>query len=246
MLLTGKRQPEKITLVGIQKTHAFAATQGPRSKSYAAFSLLELLVVVVIMCVMMSLLAPAVAGMTSPAGRKGAVTIVMNTLEQARVSAIETGRETVVLFWKKNGVAGFPPDEPDAVMVIRVNETLDKWESTRWVKLPKGVLLDGSRTASIMGNSFTIDILPSPSNNQKVSDLPGNPDFSQIRYMHFTTSGAVKSPSTSSSNLYIAFTEGQRATGSDIIAVKKQKSGGQEVISLARYTGRSTMDIVDL
>jgi hypothetical protein len=170
----------------------------------------------------------------------------MNTLEQARVSAIETGRETVVLFWKKNGVAGFPPDEPDAVMVIRVNETLDKWESTRWVKLPKGVLLDGSRTASIMGNSFTIDILPSPSNNQKVSDLPGNPDFSQIRYMHFTTSGAVKSPSTSSSNLYIAFTEGQRATGSDIIAVKKQKSGGQEVISLARYTGRSTMDIVDL
>jgi len=26
----------------------------------------------------------------------------------------------------------------------------------------------------------------------------------------------------------------------------KQKSGGQEVISLARYTGRSTMDIVDL
>ena len=30
------------------------------------------------------------------------------------------------------------------------------------------------------------------------------------------------------------------------VVVKKQKSGGHEVISLARYTGRSTMDIVDL
>lgn len=210
------------------------------------FSLIELLTVVAITAMLMTLAIPAISGFTSPAGRKGAVTIVMNTLEQARVSAIETGRETVVLFWKKNGTSGTQPDEQDAVMVIRVNETLDKWESTRWVKLPKGVLLDGSRTASIMGNSFTSDILPSPPNNQKVSELLGSPDFSQIRYMHFTTSGAVKSPSSSSSGLYIAFTEGQRATGSDIIAVKKQKSGGQEVISLARYTGRSTMDIVEL
>jgi len=150
MLLIGKRQPEKITLVGIQKTQAFAATQGPRSKSYAAFSLLELLVVVVIMCVMMSLLAPAVAGMTSPVGRKGAVTIVMNTLEQARVSAIETGRETAVLFWKKNGVAGFPPDEPDSLIILRQNEA-GSWESiSRWVKLPNGVLFQSENTGSLI------------------------------------------------------------------------------------------------
>jgi Tfp pilus assembly protein FimT len=241
MLNTGKWQPEKITLVGIQKTHAFAATQGPRSKSYAAFSLLELLVVVVIMCVMMSLLAPAVAGMTSPAGRKGAVTIVMNTLEQARVSAIETSRETVVLFWKKNGVAGFPPDEPDSLMILRKNEA-GAWESiSRWVKLPNGVLLDGAVTtgSEILKNAVST-LAPS------LPSLAGSPDINQLRFIQFTTSGAVKSPSTSSSGLYIAFTEGQRATGSDEMAVKKQKSGGKEVISLARYTGRSTMDIVDL
>jgi hypothetical protein len=39
---------------------------------------------------------------------------------------------------------------------------------------------------------------------------------------------------------------GQRKTGSNEMAFDKQKSGGKEVISLARYTGRSTMDIVDL
>jgi hypothetical protein len=41
----------------------------------------------------------------------------------------------------------------------------------------------------------------------------------------------------------MAFTEGQRATDGTM-AVKKQKSGGQEIISLARYTGRATMDVV--
>jgi len=241
MLLTGHRQPAKICLVGIQKTHAFAATQPPRSKSLSAFTLLELLVVVVIMCVMMSLLAPAVAGMTSPSGRKGAVTIVMNTLEQARVSAIETSRETVVLFWKKNGVAGFPPDEPDSLMILRKNEA-GSWESiSRWVKLPNGVLLDGAvATGSEILKNAVSTLAPS------LPSLAGSPDINQLRFIQFTTSGAVKSPSTSSSGLYIAFTEGQRATGSDTMAVKKQKSGGKEVISLARYTGRSTMDIVDL
>jgi hypothetical protein len=179
--------------------------------------------------------------MTSPVGRKGAVTIVMNTLEQARVSAIETGRETVVLFWKKNGVAGFPPDEPDSLMILRKNEA-GAWESiSRWVKLPNGVLLDGAvATGSEILKNAVSTLAPS------LPSLAGSPDINQLRFIQFTTSGAVKSPSTSSSGLYIAFTEGQRATGSDEMAVKKQKSGGKEVISLARYTGRSTMDIVDL
>ena len=242
MLLTGHRQPEKISLVGIQKTHAFAATQGTRSKSYAAFTLLELLVVVVIMCVMLSLLAPAVGSMTSTGGRKGAVTIVMNTLEQARVSAIETGRETVVLFWKKNGVAGFPPDEQDAVMVLRKSQDDSAWESiSRWVTLPKGVLLDGAdKDSEILQNAASDLTAPS------LPTLPGSPDISQLRFVRFTNSGAIWSPSCSSAGLYIAFTEGQRTTGTDEMRPDKQKSGGQEVISLARYTGRSTMDIVDL
>ena len=241
MFTKGHGQPKEISLVGITKTHTFAATHPPHSKSSSAFTLLELLVVVAVICVMLGLLAPAVASMTSPVGRKGAVTIVMNTLEQARVSAIETGRETVVLFWKKNGVAGFPPDEPDGLIILRKNEA-GAWESiSRWVKLPNGVLLDGAvATGSEILKNAVSTLAPS------LPSLAGSPDINQLRFIQFTTSGAVKSPSTSSSGLYIAFTEGQRATGSDEMAVKKQKSGGKEVISLARYTGRSTMDIVDL
>ena len=206
--------------------------------------MIELLTVVAITAMLMTLAIPAISGFTSPAGRKGAVTIVMNTLEQARVSAIETGRETVVLFWKKNGTIGTQPDEQDAIMVLRKSQDDSAWEPlSRWIKLPTGVLLDGAdlRSAILQNDAsrLTLPALPS---------LPGDPDNNQLRFVHFTTSGAIWSPSTSSAGagLYIAFTEGQRDTGSDTMAVNKEKSGGQEVISLARYTGRSTMDIVEL
>lgn len=179
--------------------------------------------------------------MTSPVGRKGAVTIVMNTLEQARVSAIETGRETVVLFWKKNGVAGFPPDEPDGLIILRKNEA-GAWESiSRWVKLPSGVLFQSENTSSL--------ILTTQADQSMLDAVPNTtakPTASQSGAVQFTTSGAVKSPSTPSSGLYIAFAMGQRKIGSNEMAFDKQQSGGKEVISLARYTGRSTMDIVDL
>jgi prepilin-type N-terminal cleavage/methylation domain-containing protein len=201
------------------------------------FSLIELLTVVAITAMLMTLAIPTISGFTSPAGRKGAVTIVMNTLEQARVSAIETGRETAVLFWKKNGASPSQPDEPDAMMVLRRNEADDAWESTtRWIKLPTGVLFHGENSGSAILTSNMTLTLPS---------LPGNPASTQLRALHFTSSGAVKSPSGLSTGLYIAFTEGQRDTGGSVV-VKKQKNGGQEVISLARYTGRSTMDIVEL
>jgi len=206
------------------------------------FSLIEVLTVVAITAMLMTMAVPALSGFTSPTGRKGAVTIVMNTLEHARVSAIETGRETVVLFWKKNGVAGFPPDEQDAVMVLRKSQDDSAWESiSRWFTLPKGVLLDGAdEDSEILQNAASGLTAPS------LPSLPGNPDNIQLRFIQFTTSGAIWSPSVTSAGLYIAFTEGQRATGTDEMRPDKQKSGGQEVISLARYTGRSTMDIVDL
>lgn len=241
MLLTGHRQPAKISLVGIQKTHAFAATQGPRSKSYAAFTLLELLVVVVIMCVMLSLLAPAVGSMTSTGGRKGAVTIVMNTLEQARMAAIEKSRDVVVVFWKKNGTTT-AADEQDAILVLRRDDS-NNWEPIgRWVKLPKGVLFHGEDDKSeiLKQNSSALAEVT----DAAISALPGNPIKVNLGAVQFSSSGAVQLPSTSI-GLRIALTEGQRDS-SGTLAVKKQKSGGYEVISVARYTGRPTLDITSL
>jgi len=199
---------------------------------------LELLAVTAIVGMLMALAVPAISGFTSPAGRKGAVIVVMNALEQARVSAIETGRDVAVLFWRKNGSTGTLPDEPDALMLLRRNETDTAWEpATRWIKLPNGVLFHSEDENSLIRGSQPDSSL--------LSAVPGaTPSASQTGALQFSSSGAVKNPATSSAGLYIAFTEGQRASGSNTLAVDKQKSGGREVISLARYTGRATMDIV--
>ena len=207
-------------------------------KKQRAFSLLELLAVTAILALIAGLLAPALQGLTSPAGRKGAVTIVMNTLEQARVSAIETGRDVVVLFWRKNGSTGTQPDEPDALMLLRRNETDTAWEpATRWIKLPNGVLFHSEDENSLIRGS-------QPDSSLLLAVPGATPSASQTGALQFSSSGAVKNPATPSAGLYIAFTEGQRASGSNTLAIDKQKSGGREVISLARYTGRATMDIV--
>jgi prepilin-type N-terminal cleavage/methylation domain-containing protein len=202
------------------------------------FSLLELLTVVAIICILVALLVPSVAAFTSTGGRKGAVTLVMTTLEQARVSAIETGREVVVVFWKKNGTDGSQPDEQDAMLIIRKNDA-EAWEPiTRWIKLPRGVLFHGEDAESkILYDASGLEAVCDTS----VDSLPGNPSKNTLGAVHFSPTGAVQLPSTSN-GLRIALTEGQRGPDGTLV-VNKQKDGGHEVISLARYTGRVTLDI---
>jgi prepilin-type N-terminal cleavage/methylation domain-containing protein len=203
------------------------------------FSLLELLVVVAILCILIALLAPAVSGFASTGGRKGAVTIVMNTLEQARVSAIESGREVIVVFWKRNGATGAVADEQDAMLVLRKNASDTAWEPlTRWIKLPRGVLFHGGDADSkILKDSSGLQAL----SDATIQALPSNPAKSALGGIQFSPTGAVQLPSTSS-GLRIALTEGQRGIDG-LLIVDKQKSGGYEVISVARYTGRATLDI---
>lgn len=202
------------------------------------FSLLELLTVVAIICILVALLVPSVAAFTSTGGRKGAVTLVMTTLEQARVSAIETGREVVVVFWKKNGTDGSQPDEQDAMLILRKNHA-EAWEPiTRWIKLPRGVLFHGEDAESkILYDASGLDAVCDTS----IDSLPGNPSKNTLGAVHFSPTGAVQLPSTSN-GLRIALTEGQRGPDGTLV-VNKQKDGGHEVISLARYTGRVTLDI---
>ena len=203
------------------------------------FSLPELLTVVAILCVLMALLVPAVSGFTSAGGRKGAVTLVMNTLEQARVSAIETGREVIVVFWKKNGITNTPADEQDAMLVLRRNDLDTDWEPiTRWISLPRGILFHGQDDKSkILKDSSGLQAVT----DQTISSLPGNPAKNDLGAVHFSSSGAVQLPSTSD-GLRIALTEGQRGPNGTLV-VNKQKEGGHEVISIARYTGRVTLDV---
>lgn len=217
----------------------------PKLRNYRGeafgFSLVELLVVVAIIGIFIGLLMPAIGGMSGSAARKGAVTIVMNALEQARVASIEQGRDTLVLFWMKNGAVG-PIDEEDALMIFRRNEQGNAWESiSRWVKLPRGILFDGSNTSSeiLKFNSTALQSLDLP------ATIPGNPAHANLGFIRFGPTGAVHSPQGPGSGLFIPLVEGQRGLNITITAKRKDDTV-REVVSVARYTGRATLDLVSL
>ena len=205
------------------------------------FSLLELLVVIAVMAVMMSLLLPAISGFSSTAGRRGAVNILMNTFEQARIAALESGRPVHVLLYRRN----FP--EPDAVMVVRDPEDalpaspLERL--TKWTKLPKGVLLHDPGAANILSQ-------PSPDSSflARISPSPQPASGETINLVTFNEAGSVDFPSGSSPNARKLFlSEGIRGTGGNEQMIGERKKcqglgGGFEVISLSRFTGRVQVD----
>ncbi len=202
------------------------------------YSLSEFLTIIGITAILMTLAIPAISGFKSPTGRKAAVTVVMSTLEQARVSAIETGREVVVVFWKKNGTDASQPDEQDAMLILRKNDA-EAWEfTTRWIKLPRGVLFQGEDSESkiLYDNSGLAAV-----SDTTIDSLPGKPSKYNLGAVHFSSTGAVQLPSTSD-GLRIALTEGQRGANQSL-SVNMQNSGGLEIISIARYTGRVTLDV---
>ncbi len=209
----------------------------PRSSGRChGFSLLEMLVVVAIIAVMMSLLVPAIGGFTNTAGRRGAVNVVMNTLEQARVAALESGRPVHVVFYRRVG------NEPDALMVVRDPEvdpnTAALERLTKWIKLPKGILLhappSGSTILSGDQNTIASRIAPAPQLQ------PGE----SLNIVTFNETGGVDFPTT---GRQLFLSEGVRGSGSDTAIAERKSSqgpgGGFEVISISRYTGRVQLDI---
>ncbi|GAB4171449.1 MAG: hypothetical protein Fur0032_10660 [Terrimicrobiaceae bacterium] len=213
------------------------------------FSLLELLAVMAIVVVLVGLLLPAVSAWTSSGGRRGAVTLIMNTFEQARVAALESGRSVYVIFWRRQ----YP--ERDSIMVLRQPEQEGgNFEPlTRWIKLPKGVLLHQPNAGKSMledqdlghnldGITSDFDKFP-----KALSDAMSS-SGGRLDYMEYTGSGSVAFP-TSREKLKLILTEGVRGDdGSEaILSSRKQNQshpgGGFEIISLSRFTGRSQLDV---
>jgi len=110
--------------------------RGSLLRQSAAFTLLELLAVVAIIGIMSALLTPAVRGLLGVSGPRGGVNILSAALEQARLSALESGVPSY---------AGLTVDTNaghSAVLVFRDprgNETNKLVPVTRWVRMPQGV-----------------------------------------------------------------------------------------------------------
>ncbi len=201
-----------------------------------AFSLVELIAVMAIIVIMMGLLAPALSNFGSTLGRKAAVTTLMNTFEQARVAALETGSEVTVILRRR------PFPERDALMVVR--ERL-QWDTlpgngpiqlTKWVELPDKVLLYSKSPIIEKGDNAPTSISD--------FDPPGIPvnDKTGLSYLSFSPRGTVNAPA-GTNTLTLFVTEGARDAGFTEARISEEGTAPLERIALARYTGRARLDI---
>ncbi len=192
------------------------------------------------MAIMLTMLLPSITGFSSTAGRRGAVTTLMNTFEQSRVAALEAGRPVYVVFRRRT----FP--EPDAIMVFRQPEdtTVADWkyeQLTKWIKLPKTILLHkpGAGESMVSDNLLATDEFD-------VSRVPNPPllasDDRPLKVLTFNEAGGISFPSDKAYRKLI-IAEGVRDSSGTETLVGTRGSGGFEIISLSRYTGRSQLDV---
>ncbi len=216
-----------------RRPSATSRTSAPQRRA-AAFSLVELIAVMAIMVVMMSLLAPTLSNFGGTLGRKAAVTTLMNTFEQARVAALETGAEVTVIF----RIRPFP--EQDSIMVVRERLQWDDLpgtgpiQLTKWIELPEKTLL--------FSRSPLLKSITKPPSLPSSYTPPGELSKDTLAYLAFTPRGTVLTPAGSDLTLFV--TEGARnQAGQELRMLGDGDVSPLERIALARYTGRARLDV---
>jgi Type II transport protein GspH len=199
-------------------------------------SLLEVLSVSALIVLMAGLFYSSISSFSSSADRRGAVNVLMNTLENARIAALESGQTVYVGFADDD----FPVADMRYKAFLVFRETSDEERAAgaedylvlrKWKSLPGNVTLKrvmGSIIPESGGQTFPglNDVLP---NGQHDETFPS---------VAFNSSGAV----TGGSNpMELFLYEGYFAGGQDI---QTRQSGDLfEKITLSRYTGRAQFNV---
>jgi hypothetical protein len=141
--------------------------------------------------------------------------------------------------------------EQDCLMVAREPVSWNPNEAgkdliplTRWISLPKGVLLykpkagSGNVFADTSDHSKLLSALPAPGNI--------HPTVETIGVITYAPTGVIVTPSAKSA-LRVIVAEGIRGTGNSVALLTKNKEQGLfDIIDFRRYTGRPTLDVTSL
>jgi len=110
------------------------------------FTLIEVMVTVAIIAIMSALLTPAVRGLLGVTGPRGGTNTLASTLEQARLSGMETGMPTYVGF----PFAASDPESGYSSFIVFRRATEEERTTTgndfvpvsRWMRMSQGVFLE--------------------------------------------------------------------------------------------------------
>ena len=182
------------------------------------------------------LLYSSIGSVSSSAGRRGAVNVLMNAFEHARIAALESGQTVHVGFADKD----FPVEEMRYKAFLVFRDTSDEERAAgakdylvlkKWTKLPGNVALKrvaGSVVPESGGQTFV-------GLNEVLSAAQSDETFPCLS---FNSSGAV---SGASNPIELFLYEGYFSGDQDI---QTRPGGGLfEKISLSRYSGRVQFNV---
>ena len=185
---------------------------------------------------MAGLFYSAVSSFSSSAGRRGAANVLMNTLEHARIAALESGQTVYVGFADDD----FPVADMRYKAFLVFRETSDEERTAgagdysllrKWTKLPGNVAF--KRVAGSLIPESGAQTFPGLN-----AMLPNSQHDEAFPCVAFNSSGAVDG---GANPIELFLFEGHFAAGQDI----QTRSGGNlfEKISLSRYTGRAQFNV---
>ena len=157
----------------------------------AAFSLLELLVVISIIAVLMTIGSYGIKNFSKASGVSAAIPIAQGVFSQARFLAIEKGTNTRVMMHADNRTDSLNRERNLRYMVVQYEDDGGNWvTASKGIKLPEGVYYSVSLS----------NLDPAPNTTVSSGALPGGA-VQNCRIYQFNPQGIITSPVPSGNNV---------------------------------------------